>query len=224
MSYMLSPSSLGMVDECPRCFWLRVRHGIKQPRGIFPSLPSGMDRTIKEYFDRFRQSRLVPPELEGVPDDVELFHDVEKLEKWRDWRRGLRWTDSRGNVLLGAVDGMLQRGGKLIVLDYKTRGYPLKSNTADFYRDQVNIYTYLLRKNGYDTEDFGYLLFYYPSRVRSRGLVRFDTELVKLDVDFDRVDKLRARALEILGQDEPPEPGSDCECCGWLGELNDFNV
>ena len=45
-----------------------------RPRGIFPSLPSGMDRVIKTYFDHYRGS--LPPELVGevegklIPIDV----------------------------------------------------------------------------------------------------------------------------------------------------------
>lgn len=44
MGYRLSPSSLKLMDECPRCFWL-THHGVwKRPSGIFASLPNGMDR------------------------------------------------------------------------------------------------------------------------------------------------------------------------------------
>ncbi|GAI53572.1 unnamed protein product, partial [marine sediment metagenome] len=42
----LSPSALNLFLQCPRCFWLEKNKGIKRPRGIFPSLPSGMDSVI----------------------------------------------------------------------------------------------------------------------------------------------------------------------------------
>ena len=43
----LSPSALNVFNDCPRCFWLDKNKRMKQPRGIFPSLPSGMDKVLK---------------------------------------------------------------------------------------------------------------------------------------------------------------------------------
>src|SRR3989338_6659737 len=57
---MLSPSALNLFLECARCFWLEKVKKIKRPRGIFPSLPGGMDRIIKTYFDSYR-SQVIPP-------------------------------------------------------------------------------------------------------------------------------------------------------------------
>jgi len=59
----LSPSSLNLFLECRRCFWLDKNKGIKRPRGIFPSLPSGMDSVIKKYFDSYRLNSDMPPEM-----------------------------------------------------------------------------------------------------------------------------------------------------------------
>ena len=63
--YFLSPSALGLFKNCPRCFWLEKVKNIKRPRGIFPSLPGGMDAVIKTYFDTFRAKKELPPELDG---------------------------------------------------------------------------------------------------------------------------------------------------------------
>ena len=45
-----------------------------------------------------------------------------------------------GIILRGAVDEILDKNGTLIVLDFKTRGFPTKEDTAEFYRDQIDIY------------------------------------------------------------------------------------
>jgi len=47
MNFKLSPSALNLMKECPRCFWLAQHKVWKRPSGIFPSLPSGMDRILK---------------------------------------------------------------------------------------------------------------------------------------------------------------------------------
>ena len=55
MPYKLSPSSLSLLSDCPRCFWLQLNKGVKRPEGIFPSLPSGIDRILKDHFDRYAE-------------------------------------------------------------------------------------------------------------------------------------------------------------------------
>ena len=97
----------------------------------------------------------------------------------------------------GAVDNILVKGKKLIVLDYKTRGYPLKEDTAAHYQKRLDIYCYLLQKNGYDVEDFGFLLFYVPSEVLEGGEVVFDTTLVKMKTDVGRAERLWKKALKM---------------------------
>ncbi|MFH1638386.1 MAG: PD-(D/E)XK nuclease family protein, partial [Candidatus Woesearchaeota archaeon] len=119
-----------------------------------------MDKIIKDNFDAHRKQGTRPVEIEGINEN--LFGELELLNVWRNYRKGLRWKDGEGNTLMGAVDDMLEKEGKLIVLDYKTRGFPLKKDSAKYYQSQLDIYNLLLRKNGYDTEDYAYLLFYHP--------------------------------------------------------------
>lgn len=173
MSYKLSPSSLNLMEECPRCFWLD-KHGVwKRPSGVFPSLPSGMDSILKAHFDRFMEKGTLPPELAKI-NGYRLFNDKELLKEWRSNFKGIRWQDEQGNVLHGAIDNLLVKGKKLVILDYKTRGFALKEDTADHYQNQMDIYNFLFRKNGYETEDYAYLLFYVPKEVTETGEIIFD--------------------------------------------------
>ena len=34
----LSATTLGLYQECPRCFWLHMRAGVKRPARPFPSI------------------------------------------------------------------------------------------------------------------------------------------------------------------------------------------
>ena len=143
MTYKLSSSSLNLLEECPRCFWLEKHKVWKRLSGIFPSLPSGMDAILKVHFDKFRDKEELPPELKRSEcrQDCKLFDDSELLKVWRNNLQGVRWIDKDGNILFGAVDNILMKDKKLIVLDYKTRGYPVKEDTADHYQNQLDIYT-----------------------------------------------------------------------------------
>ena len=211
MEYKLSPSSLNLMQECPRCFWLTQHKVWKRPAGIFPSLPSGMDRILKIHFDKFRDKKELPPELCENKEckNMKLFDDEEKLKIWQSNFKGVSWIDKKGNELHGAVDNILVKRNKLVVLDYKTRGYALKEDTAEHYRQQQNIYNFLLRKNGYQTEDYFFLLFYIPKEVTATGEVIFDTELVKMKVDVESAEKVWKKALEMLEGEEPKEK------CAW---------
>jgi len=219
MPFKLSPSSLNLLKDCPRCFWLHFNKGIRRPSGPFPSLPSGMDKILKVHFDAFRDKGELPPELEELKGKVKLFDDKELLEVWRNNFKGIQWTDSKGNLFRGAVDNLLKKGKKLIVLDYKTRGFPLKEDTHKHYQDQLDIYNLLLRKNDYETEDYGYLLFYHPDKVNSNGDVVFNKDLVKIKISVENAEKIFKKAIKVL---EGPMPGSSEECgfCGWIKSAN----
>ena len=41
-----SAARLNLLRECPRCFWLAVKQGIKRPSSGFPTLPARFDRII----------------------------------------------------------------------------------------------------------------------------------------------------------------------------------
>jgi hypothetical protein len=217
MKNKLSPSALSLMEDCPRCFWLHHNKNKRRPDSIFPTLPSGMDRILKVHFDKFRDKGKLPPELK---DDKEckgckLFDEKEKLELWRNNFKGIGWTDKEGNILHGAVDNLLVKGKKIIVLDYKTRGYPLKDDTAAHYQNQLNIYNFLLRKNGYETEDYSFLLFYIPKEVMSTGEVIFTSELVKMKIDVADAEKLWKKALKLLAGPCPPKHEEEAEKCAW---------
>ncbi len=218
MEYKISPSSINLMLECPKCFWLSIVKKIKRPDGPFPSLPGGMDKILKEHFDRFMEKGELPPELkeqECAKDGCSLFNDKDKLKIWRNNRKGLEFKDKSGILLHGAVDNILVKGKKLIVLDYKTRGYPLKEDTHEHYQAQMDLYNFLLRENGYDTEDYTYLLFYYPNHVTETGEVIFDTKLIKIKTNPKDGEKIFNKAIKILKLKNPPESNKECKWCGW---------
>ena len=91
MAYKLSPSSLTLFEECPRCFWIHHNSKIKRPSSPFPSLPSGMDRILKEHFDKFMRKGKLPPELCKNPEceGMKLFDDEDLLGVWRNNFKGI---------------------------------------------------------------------------------------------------------------------------------------
>ena len=212
MPYKLSPTSLNLMEECERCFWLQLNSSILRPSGIFPSLPSGVDSVLKTHFDSFRDKGKLPPELKGV--DAQLFSNVQLLDVWRNNMKGIQFKDGSGNVIKGAVDDVLQKESSLIVLDFKTRGFPLKEDTANHYQLQLDVYNFLLRKIGYETEDYAYLLFYMPKEVSRSGEFIFNSELVKMPTSIKNAEQAISKALTLLDGKLPPL-NPECKYCKW---------
>jgi len=112
----------------------------------------------------------------------------------------------------------LKKGNKLIVLDYKTRGYAIKEDTHEHYQDQLDIYNLLLRKNNFETENYSYLLFYNPDKANKDGNIIFHTDLIKLKVSIENAENVFRKALETL-KSEIPEASEDCKYCKWANEI-----
>lgn len=211
----LSPSSLNLFLECPRCFWLQMNENIHRPRGIFPSLPGGMDLVIKDYFDKYREKDELPPELQGKIEG-KLLHDHVLLNKWRNWRTGLEYTDETlGVTLFGALDDCLQIGNKFVPLDYKTRGSaPKEGDSQKYYGNQLDCYSLMLEENGHPVGQIGYLVYYYPEHVEENGTVIFNVKPVELTIDPNRARQTLKNAIKLLSGPIPPHH-TECEYCIW---------
>lgn len=218
MTYKLSPSRMNLYFECERCFWLRTKKGVYRPSGPFPSLPSGVDEAVKEHFDRFRSNGGVPPEIEESEENLTLFEDQEFLEKARDWKQEPKWKDPEtGALLRGGVDDLMRNEeGDIVVLDYKTRGYPPKEKNGvpDYYARQVNLYNLILREKGYETADYGLILYFYPEGFTDQSDFVFHTEIRRTPVDIEKAKRMVRDAVETLESEAPPHSG-DCEYKDW---------
>lgn len=218
----LSPTTgLGLFRECPRCFWLHYNKNVRRPRGIFPSLPGGMDLVIKVFFDQYRGN--LPPEISGKVKG-KLMEDVKLMNRWRNWRTGLEYADKKLNAtLFGALDECIEYEGKYIPVDYKTRGSaPKEGDSERYYQTQLDTYALLLEANGYKAEGTAYLIYYYPQKVEKNGRVTFNVEVKELVVSVDRVKKIFEDAVKLL-RGLIPKHHSNCEYCSWGKNLSEFD-
>jgi hypothetical protein len=224
----ISPSGLGLFKECPRCYWLDRKMKLSRPRGIYPSLPNGMDLVIKTYYDKYRAEGL-PPILKGKMSGLKLYAG-EKLEKWRSWRS----TDLSyefGNVKLsGAIDDCLtDDGGVLTPLDNKTKGGEFKDDPVkyaeQYYQTQIDCYALLFKQGGYEISKIGYLVYFIPSvegLITEQGLIRFGITVIKMNTDIERAKELVAKADALLSQDKMPESSVGCEYCNFIADRNEI--
>ena len=216
--FRLSPSTLNLFAECSRCFWLHIKERVHRPSGPFPSLPGGMDSVLKPYYDKYRLLGKLPPEIDGKVEG-KLFPDLAKMNKWRNWRTGLVYTDKKRNArLVGALDDLLQIGGKYAPLDYKTRGSVINESSHTYYQLQLDLYTLLLAENGLTPVGFGYLIFYSPNKVESGAVTHFTAEPVKVETAAESGRRVFEKAIEVLNKEIPPHHSS-CEYGLWQNSI-----
>lgn len=232
---VLSPSTLNLFLDCPKCFWLEKNRGIHRPSGAFPSLPSGMDSVLKKYFDKFRAAGTLPPEISGKVEG-KLLDDPKFLREWRINMKGIRWADADLEAeLMGALDDCLVVDDYYVPVDYKTRGWAAKEDSHTYYQNQLNCYTFLLEKNGFKTKNFAYLLFYSPKEVLGDlaakpplgGLaaksvaVSFNVEPRRVETDPAEAYKVFKAALKTL-RGSQPAVHSTCQFCSWGNDFLNF--
>lgn len=210
----LSASSLGVLEECPRCFYQQIAHKIKRPEGPFPGLPNGIDRVLKEYVDKFRGA--LPAQLIGKVNGV-LFPDLEKMKKYRAWQSGLKVEveTAHGPVtLIGALDDLLMGPGVYTPIDFKTKGDRPKTSGIEYYGRQANCYSLLLKGNGLEPSGESILMYWWPESADITSNIHFGVETYTIPADSDQAVALLERAMAVLSGGEP-EASEACQFCAW---------
>ena len=215
----LWPSTLSLLHECPRCFWLQHHAHVPRPRGMFSSLPNALDAIIKANVYPFIPLNSKPswllPELRGasVVNVPKLFYEKD------------------GVTMSGSLDQLLQlEDGEYFIVDYKTSRHVYTPETAaKFYSLQMDCYALLCEENGFEPVETAYLVFFTPVSMLSEGallpkpmnIFRFETTAIPIPVDSERARKVIAEAVEVVKRDVPPQPSPTCEYCNYVASLNE---
>jgi CRISPR/Cas system-associated exonuclease Cas4 (RecB family) len=208
----LSPSSLNLFLECPRCFWLYVNKGMKRPSIPVATITTGLDNVLKEYCNLYRAKGILPPILEGkVPGKL-----ISQLAN-KGW---LEFIDHKNDArLIGYLDECLDLGNNFYAaLDHKTRGSkPEKTHRA--HQFQMDAYTFLLEQNNFPTKKVAYLVYYIPVAVASKEAIEFIVFVSEVKTDPERAKKIFSEAAAVLKQ-AIPGADKDCAFCQWTSTVN----
>ena len=213
----LSPSSLDLYLECPACFWLEKRQGIRRPPPYPYALNAAVDILLKQEFDRYRAKDEPHPLLVANNIPARLFPNQKLLDVWRNNFEGIRFYDRQLDAtLFGAVDDVLEfKNGALAPLDYKSTGSTV-ARIYDRFQLQLDTYTFLLEKNGYTTNKKGCLAFYVVDKTNGfEDRLPFKKELHMIDTDPTHIPKLFEEAVALLRNDTMPPHRPDCKFGEW---------
>lgn len=227
-SFKISRSKLELFLECPKCFYLDRRLGVSRPPGYPFSLNSAVDILLKKEFDIHRAKNQKHPLIEkyGV-DAVPANH--KDLDLWRHNFTGVQYFYKPTNFLVtGAIDDLWKNSkGEYIVVDYKATSKnekieALDKSWQDGYKRQMEIYQWLLRKNGFKVSDTGY--FVYCNGITDKkafdAKLEFDITLIEYKGDDSWVEAVVLKAHKCLNIDKIPESGGDCNYCEYVSAVN----
>lgn len=209
--------------ECPRCFWLYAGKGVARPFGAPYTINNAIDFLLKKEFDEHRSAGTAHYLIkrEGI-DAVPYLHD--DIDKWRNTFTGVQYEDKKNNFLIfGAVDDVwVDSKGNLIVVDYKASGAK-EGELYDSYKRQMEIYQWLLRKNGFKVLDRGYFVYCRVNKENgfAKGQLDFNIKVQPYDGDDSWVEGKVAEAKKVL--DGPiPKSSADCSHCKYRSAAEDF--
>ncbi|MDI6820854.1 MAG: PD-(D/E)XK nuclease family protein [Patescibacteria group bacterium] len=210
----ISPSSLNLFRECPRCFWLQLNKGTKRPEHPSSTLPMGVDLTLKAYFDHWRKENVLPPLLHGkLPG--KLVAEQALIAKFRS--RSFIWHDTESNAYFtGILDDALELpGGSIVPLDNKTKGFPpLEPHIA--HVAQMSVYTLLLRETGFKTKELAYLVYWFFNH-KSFDMekpLHFNVTVEEVKTKPDQVKDIFREAVSVL-RGEMPLSNIECQFCNY---------
>lgn len=208
----LSPTSLNLFLECPRCFWLYVNKNIKRPSIPVATITTGLDRVIKEYLNEYRKQNVLPPFLEGKISG-KLITELPK----KGW---LEYTAPKIDAKLGGyLDECIQLDDKhYAALDHKTRG-SAPDAVHKAYQLQMDVYTFLLEQNKFLTRKTAYLVYYIPKKIISGSDFQFEALIKEISTEPKRAEEVFYQAIEVLAN-PIPSLHKDCAFCQWTVTLN----
>ncbi len=222
--WTLSRSKIDLFLECPRCFYLDNKLGTARPPGFPFNLNSAVDALLKKELDIHRAHGTVHPLAKTYGLDAVPFSHA-KMDEWRNaLSQGVKYVhDATGLTVRGGVDDIwINKDGELIVIDYKatSKDGRIESLDEDWhrgYKRQIEIYQWLLRKNGFRVSDTGY--WFYANATKDRaafdGRLDFELTLVPYKGSTDWIDGALIELKQCLDSEAIPEAGADCDYCAY---------
>lgn len=227
-NWRLSRSKIDLYLECPRCFWLDNKKGLKRPPGYPFNINSAVDHLLKNEFDTHRAKGEQHPlqKKYGISARPAMH---EHIDVWRENFKGVAVHHKpTGLTVSGAIDDLWidESTGQYIVVDYKAtaKSEPVTELNEDWhigYKRQMEIYQWLLRQNGLSVGDTGYFVYCTgrPDEAAFDGKVEFDVHLIAYTGNDDWIEGTLVSIKNCLDADVLPDVADDCDYCTYRTAL-----
>ena len=219
--FRISRSKVDLFLNCPCCFYLDVRLGVKRPPGFPFNLNSAVDALLKKEFDHYRAENLPHPYMIGAGINAIPYQNIQ-LDTWRSNFKGVSFVHKATNLeTFGAVDDIWfdLDTKEIIVVDYKATSkaddVTLDADWQIGYKRQMEFYQWLLRQNGYTVATQGW--FVYCNGLKDKSVFNnrldFTVSMLPYVGDDSWVDPTLHAIKDCLDSDEIPDSAEDCEYC-----------
>lgn len=222
-NWKLSRSKIDLFLECPRCFYLDNKLGLKRPPGFPFNLNKAVDTLLKKEFDLHRAKNKKHPlqEKYGI-DAVPAVR--EELDTWRENFIGIQYFHKpTGMTVTGAIDDLwINKKKKYVVVDYKATSKEtvidkLNEDWHEGYKRQMEVYQWLLRQKGLKVSRTGY--FVYCNGLADKkafdGRLEFDITLIDYLGSTTWVEPTLFKIKECLESKKIPKADHECDYCKW---------
>ena len=218
--FALSRTKIENFIQCPRCFYLDRRLGVGRPPGFPFNLNSAVDELLKREFDTYRAGGVPHPYMvEAGIDAIPANHP--QLADWRQNFKGVRTLHEPTNLeIFGAIDDLwVDANGNYIVVDYKATSkkgeVSLDADWQMSYKRQMEIYQWLLRKNGLDVSNRCWFVYCNGRRdsANFNEKIDFDVRLLSYEGNDQWVGSALSELVGVLKAPAPPQYSTDCEYC-----------
>ena len=226
--FKISRSKIDRFVECPRCFYIDRRLGTDRPPGFPFNINSAVDTLRKAEFDTHR--------LVGTPHPLQREYGLDlvparrdEIDDWRENFKGVQYYHEPTNLIVtGAIDDLwVDKAGEYYVVDYKAtaKKHPVTNIDQEWqkgYKRQMEIYQWLLRRNGLEVSDTGYFVYCTgrPDAEAFDARIDFDVNLIAYEGDDGWVEATLIKLHACLKQDVIPEAGDDCDYCKYVAAVN----
>lgn len=228
-NFKLSRSKIDLYIDCPRCFYIDNKLGVKRPPGYPFTLNTAVDTLLKKEFDLLREKGETHKLIESYGVDARPVPHKE-LDKWRENFKGVQCKhEETGFLLSGAIDDLwINSKNEHIVVDYKATAkneeiVELNKEWQDGYKRQMEIYQWLLRRNKLKVSNTGYFV-YCNGRTdveKFDGKLEFDITLIPYTGDDSWVEPLLFDIKKTLQENNLPRPSLDCDFCAYRKAVKD---
>lgn len=217
----MSRSRLEIFINCPRCFYLEYRLGIKRPSGYPYTLNLAVDKLLKKEFDIYRKKQSRPPLL--IDNNIEAIPFLHyKFRQWQDLRQGITFLVPNTNILLsGSIDDVWldTKTKELIIVDYKATSsrtpVSIDAPWKNAYKRQLEVYQWLFRKNGFAVSNTAYFVYCNAStNARSfENRLEFDISFIPHSGNTNWVETAVIDAYSCLNGKIIPAHKKGCNYC-----------
>jgi len=215
--FKLSPSDFAFLyEECPRCYFLKVKYGISRPRTPMATIYKQAEGAIV--------ARLRTEELSGVVNDAPRGH----------LRFGERWVRSRVISFPDLRSTCFISGKFDLLADLESGGYAVpdikmskvKDPYLAKYSRQLHSYAYALEHARPGSisltpiRRLGLIVFEpdaFASGRAGNGFLRGAVDWIEIQRDDAAFVRFLSAVVSMLEAPVPPEASPDCNWCGYRG-------